>query len=240
MIINHQFTKYLFYPQMAKSEIQKEIIQLGKLLVKQLDLEDSVDTLGRWMAHYLAEKIKTAENAKGKLKGSAQEECFHLILELWKHRWEVNREHRPLKDFDRLLELLQKIDPENYDSYYYRFAGEQLQKEDNPWLAAAYDIDKAARVCLKYLLSKAAEAAATEESQVLLATASVLGPDPDIMVIQAMFDIKDYKLDPEDLKLGSEFNTDFSKGTIENQISFLDKLVVHAQDVKAKLQSELK
>ena len=43
---------------MEQSEQQKAILELGKLFVKELDLEKSVDTLSRWMAHYVAEKIK--------------------------------------------------------------------------------------------------------------------------------------------------------------------------------------
>jgi len=48
---------------MEQSEIQKELITLGKRLVKQLGLTHSNDTLARWMAHYIAELIYKAENS---------------------------------------------------------------------------------------------------------------------------------------------------------------------------------
>ena len=66
---------------MEKLESQEKVINLGKFLVKQLNLDKSVDTLGRWMAHYLALKISEAENAKGKDKIALEEECFKTILQ---------------------------------------------------------------------------------------------------------------------------------------------------------------
>ena len=37
------------------------VLALGKKIVDELGLDQSADTLGRWMAHYLAEKMKDAE-----------------------------------------------------------------------------------------------------------------------------------------------------------------------------------
>lgn len=66
-----------------------------------------MDTLARWMAHYLAEKMEKAESApEGEAKESAQRECVELILRLWerRHAWPLAA---PLKDVaDRLDELL--------------------------------------------------------------------------------------------------------------------------------------
>jgi hypothetical protein len=42
---------------MENLEQSEKIIDLGKMLVKELGLEPGGDTLARWMAHYLAEKI---------------------------------------------------------------------------------------------------------------------------------------------------------------------------------------
>jgi hypothetical protein len=225
---------------MENSGIQKEVIELGKLLVKELELEDSVDTLGRWMAHYIAEKIEAAKNAEEALRPAAEAECAKAIIDLWQHRWKIQDRHQPLKDFSRLLELLRQIDPETFDPYYYRFPPERKKEEDNAWLTVAYDIDKAARVCLKYMLNKAAEAAGSADAKAILDVAEVIGPDPDIMVLQTLFGNKDYNLDPEDLNIGSEFNEDFGKQSIKNHIDYLDKLVKHAEDIKAKLRAEIK
>ncbi|QGN22555.1 hypothetical protein [Elizabethkingia anophelis] len=224
---------------MENSGIQNEVIELGKLLVKELDLENSVDTLGRWMAHYIAEKIEAAENADEAARPEAEEECAKAILDLWHHRWKIQDRHQPLKDFSRLLELLRQMDPEAFDPYYYRLAEQNKKEEDNVWLTAAYDIDKATRVCLKYLLTRAAEAAASADSKAILEVAEVIGPDPDIMVIQTLLDQRDYGLEPENLKIRSEFNEDFRKQSLKNHVIYLERLVKHAEEVKARLYDQL-
>ena len=43
-----------------------QIINLGEKIVRELDLADGCNTLGRWMAHDLAEHIIFAKAAKSK------------------------------------------------------------------------------------------------------------------------------------------------------------------------------
>lgn len=66
-----------------------------------------MDTLARWMAHYLAEKMEKAESApEGDERERARRECIELILKLWerRHSWPLSA---PLKDIaGRLDELL--------------------------------------------------------------------------------------------------------------------------------------
>ena len=77
---------------MARSkQSEEEVIKLGKRIVKELKLDKSVNTLGRWMAHYVAELINNAENSTSEDEKSAyRKECCELILKLW-----INREHIP-------------------------------------------------------------------------------------------------------------------------------------------------
>jgi hypothetical protein len=53
---------------MEKLDHSAEIINLGKKLVTELKLDNSVNTLGRWMAHYLAELMVAVENEKSLIK----------------------------------------------------------------------------------------------------------------------------------------------------------------------------
>ena len=53
--IQPQIAKFISSQQMVSSEIQERAISLGKALVQELELEPGVDTLSRWMAHYVAE-----------------------------------------------------------------------------------------------------------------------------------------------------------------------------------------
>ena len=40
-----------------------DVLELGKILVRELKLDPGVDTLGRWMAHHIAELIRAADEA---------------------------------------------------------------------------------------------------------------------------------------------------------------------------------
>ena len=58
---DHRIAGFLSSQQMENSEIQKRIINLGKALVEEIGLDPGVDTLARWMAHYIAEQMEIAE-----------------------------------------------------------------------------------------------------------------------------------------------------------------------------------
>lgn len=82
-------------------------IALGQRILEELKLEHEMDTLARWLAHYLAEKMERIAFApEGPAKEADRRECMDLILNLWERRqtWPLSA---PLKDVaDRLDELL--------------------------------------------------------------------------------------------------------------------------------------
>lgn len=60
---------------------------MGQRIVRELGLEDSNDTLGRWMAHRIAELMERAEQADDKeTKEKSRRECTDLILRVWSRR----------------------------------------------------------------------------------------------------------------------------------------------------------
>ena len=73
------------------------VLALGKKLVDELGLEQSVDTLGRWMAHYIAEKMEAAESATGEARDRKMSECSDAILKLWAHRSELPNASTPVQ-----------------------------------------------------------------------------------------------------------------------------------------------
>lgn len=85
---------------------------LGDRLVHELGLETSVDTLGRWMAHYLAELIERARNAEGEARIAAHAQAAELILKLWSKRRELPLSAYPLSDFAKALQVLERLTPE--------------------------------------------------------------------------------------------------------------------------------
>lgn len=145
-------------------EASDKIFALGRQLVGELGLDDSVDTLGRWMAHYIADLITKVEHASGSDKIAAQRECFEAILTLWKHRSGLPDGKRPFEDLEPIMRAIESLDPESFMPRYYRSArpprGEAAETPDQEkWLHLVDGLDYAARVLIGYCLAEASEAA---------------------------------------------------------------------------------
>jgi hypothetical protein len=102
-----------------RSKPPKDVLALGVRLVQELNLDQSVDTLGRWMAHHVAELMERAENAKSeKDRRAAGREAASTILELWKRRPALPGNVYPLARYAALLhrldEAINRTDPFAY------------------------------------------------------------------------------------------------------------------------------
>lgn len=143
-------------------------MNLGKALVKELNLDPRVDTLARWMAHYIAEQIERAENSTGAEKKEAEERCFETILKLWNHRSSFPKGSRPFENFEPIIRTLARLDPENEHHFFFENRKEKkdgVPEEVQKWLDIADGIDEAARVWLKYVFEQAG-LAATDDSTI--------------------------------------------------------------------------
>lgn len=120
---------------MAQSkQSEEEIIKLGKTLIAELDLEYSVNTLARWIAHYISELIVSVENCASIVeKRKLQKECCDLILELWdkKDRLPINKPLDNLKEFLEILSVLQSEKKTN--SILPRWIEYRSFKGNTPW-----------------------------------------------------------------------------------------------------------
>lgn len=95
---------------MDQSNQSAEIISLGKKLVKELNLENSTNTLSRWMAHYVAELITKAESESSDVKKRKFEtECCDTILKIWANRKHLPDGARPLSTLTNILSVLNAI-----------------------------------------------------------------------------------------------------------------------------------
>ena len=126
MDTHHRIAKFLSSQQMGDSETRKRIISLGKQLVEELDLEPGVDTLARWMAHYIAEQMIIAEKSDGDDKAQAEKQCFETILYLWQHRSLLPNKYRPFENFDPIFRVLEKLDPDHKEPYYLKYSNDKL------------------------------------------------------------------------------------------------------------------
>jgi hypothetical protein len=94
---------------MARSKPPNEILALGANIVRDLELEPSVDTLGRWMAHHLAEVMLKAEKASGRERQAAQAKAIELILKLWSRRHDLPGRIHPLKQLEGAISVLRRL-----------------------------------------------------------------------------------------------------------------------------------
>ena len=139
------------------------LLALGQKLVQELGLEESTDTLGRWMAHHIADLMINAENAIGDEKAAAERKCFDAILELWKHRSELPNGKRPFEDLEPVMRAIESLDPEDDTPRYYRAVrppkGETVEtSEQEEWLSLVDGLDYTAKVLIGYCLTEAADA----------------------------------------------------------------------------------
>jgi hypothetical protein len=207
---------------MEQLEQQKAVLELGKLLVKELGLEKGVDTLSRWMTHYIAEKIKYAEALPdGVKKKNAEKECFLLILDLWRHRWNYKSDRQPLRNFNHLFDILENLNPEKEEPFYYRLASTQSKEDEDESFEfsdlknlspLALQIDKVARIWINYLLHDAAVKAKNGKIKKLIDRAVKLPDSTDARIIQIVFadsmeNIDKTPVDQEELVRKSKIKT---------------------------------
>lgn len=161
-------------------------MNLGKALVKELNLDPSVDTTARWMAHYIAEQIEIAEHSSGIQKQEAEERCFETILKLWNHRSAFPRGSRPFENFEPILRTLARLDPENDRHFFFESkedAKDGVPEEVQKWQDMANGIDEAARVWLKYVFEQAALAATDDSTIEWLENSAALQEEDNFSVI---------------------------------------------------------
>jgi len=230
---------------MENSEMQKRIINLGRALVRELSLDPGVDTLARWMAHYVAEQIVTVEDATGDDRIEAQQHCFTTILELWQHRSSLPNGRRPFESFEPVLRALERLDPEN-PAPYYSFAKPSLPSSElddsgedsgevERWLDVAREIDQAARVWLEYVFHQAALNAADEETIAWVENA--IGPlaGDDIAIIVRLI-----HSDPESAsEETAELERSNKQEKLRSRIQQLDAFIDLSRGLRAMFLTEL-
>jgi hypothetical protein len=174
---------------MAVSEPSDPVLALGKRLIRELELGDTTDTLTRWIVHYLAGLIRTAERQSAKNRPAVLKECFDAILALWQHRHELPDGKRPFQGVEPVLRALESLDPANAERRFFPSAlppagTTEESKETRRWLELAEGLDNSARILIRECLTNAA-AAAIDKSKgwVALAERAAL-KDVDLPVLK--------------------------------------------------------
>lgn len=126
-------------------------------------MEPSVDTLGRWMAHYVAELMVRAGAARADEQPGAQKLCFEAILQLWSHRAQLPSGKQPFEELDPVMRAIESLDPENERPRYFRPVTDAEAPDEEhtarKLIEFAEAIDSTARILIGACLAEAAEAA---------------------------------------------------------------------------------
>lgn len=135
---------------MALSKPPKDVLELGRYLVRELGFEDGADTLGRWMAHHLAELIAQAENgATAAERLIARQAATETILRIWEHRVSLPGKAYPLRPYEDVLRALDRLHPGNNPFLLFAGSGETTRDQLSMRL-----FDNLARLIITLLLMK--------------------------------------------------------------------------------------
>ena len=178
-----------------------QVINLGKQLISELRLDSDNDITARWMAHYVAEKIKAVEepdSAEG-----TKNTCFNAILKLWEHRYSSPEKVRPFQRFESVFAGLAMLDQTSNLHYFQRFdqftseTMEELPADTKEWVDMALAVDSGARSIISELFALASESASSDKVREIIDSA----PDvqsQDIQILRQL--IGGLKVDNEEDK----------------------------------------
>lgn len=211
---------------------------MGKRIVKELGPERSVDTLSRWIAHYIAELIQAAETASGDERQEKMAACVKAIEDLWQHRAYFPKGQRPFEELDPILQTLESLD---LNAQTFRYYPVSIEPDDKPienaearkWLAIAKELDYSARILIRYCLASASENA-VDKSEEWVALAEAAGADNG-----AEFSIIRLLTSEADL-LNAETPNDKERRIIENRITRLDQINEMISQLVGQLRERIK
>ncbi|WP_217637365.1 hypothetical protein [Curtobacterium sp. MCBA15_016] len=137
------------------------VLELGKLLAAELE---QTDTLGRWIAHYLAERMISLEKKTGSERGVAEAEIADLILRLWSLRRRLPGGRLPLAEVDKVEAAVERLAPGRRPwAYFGAFAADTEpsaeETETSTTLKAALLVDRLAGDLVHGLIGRAASLA---------------------------------------------------------------------------------
>lgn len=220
------------------------MLGLGEALVRELDLEQSNDVLGRWMAHHLAGLIMAAREAPSERKAECEERCSAAILEVWRHRNCLPEGRRPFEPLERVVDTLAALDPDARRPFYHRtvLQFEDFDSFDPPaesaprrpdYLDKARRFDETARGVIRHLIALAVEETLDKSQEwVRLAIEAKLDA-PDVALIVRLMRARE-RVDPERLA-----DVDLVARTLRSRLSEMDEFLDRAKEVRGDLADRL-
>ena len=220
---------------MAQSKQYKQTIKLGKKIADELGLEQSSDTLGRWMSHHIAELIEMAEQAPLSERAQKQEQCRTAIIELWDHISSVPPVSNPFIDLEPIITTVRTLDP-NKSTHFYQTRAQEVVEASNlsgaakEWLKLSRCVDHSARLLIRLCLNQVmAETSGKLREWIELATDSGANELPVLRFVRAF---------EEDAEFSSR-ETEWRKKELQERLKCLQDLVKLSEMLANDIQMQI-
>ncbi|MBX8554306.1 hypothetical protein K5D43_07410 [Pseudomonas cichorii] len=184
------------------SEHSEAILALGKKLVTEQGFDGSVDTLGRWMAHHIAELIQEAESANDDARPVKMAHVREAVLALWSHRHVLPNSRSPFAGMEPIFNALESLDPDTPHFKYFSTSSspdisDEESEEVQKYVEMAKAVDRASKVIVSFCITEAAQRALDSSKEwVQLASKADADEGFDITLIRIIADRSDLMKEP--------------------------------------------
>jgi len=222
---------------MENLEQQEKVINLAKLIIKELENDEETDLLSKWMVFYISEQITLIEKAELEEKESLKYKCFDLILKLWNHRYCFPNNKYPFQRFEEIFNTLEQLSPENENPYFYRkYSGENAtESRVKNLMEIAKGIDDAAKIWLTYVFQEASKESLDDKMIEWINSSIEMQDQKDVSIIIKMLETD--LLETEEID--DEINENKEK-LIRSRIEKLEDFNRFNSDLITILSSQLK
>jgi len=229
---------------MEQSKQFNDVLALGRKLVCELKLEQSGDTLARWMAHHLAELIIATEQAKGDELPEFEKRCRETILALWKHLDVFPEDIRPLKNLEPIIATIKALDPKE-QTYFYRTQAQEaadnseLPEDAKEWLKLSTGLDYSARILIKMCLENAARSGADENQEWFELGINAFDDElPVVGILRILVDGQNDQTESENAAINSRLELlQDRRDRLREMVKMADLLASNIEEEIAKLTS---
>ncbi|MGE8438660.1 MAG: AVAST type 3 anti-phage protein Avs3b [Pseudomonas palmensis] len=170
---------------------------LGKKLVTEQGFDGSVDTLGRWMAHHIAELIQEAESANDDARPVKMASVREAVLALWSHRHALPNGRSPFVGMEPIFNALESLNPDTPHFRYFSTSSapdtsDEESEEVQKYVEMAKAVDRASKVIISFCIAEAAQRALDSSKEwVQLASKAEADEGFDITLIRIIADRSD-------------------------------------------------
>ena len=211
----------------------KDVLGLGRHLIRELGLEDGVDTLGRWMVHYLAELIDEADNGSTIAKRTrARKEAATTILKIWEHRSSLPGKSYPLAPYRDVLRVIDRLQPDSNPFWYLGHHAENKREQ-----LAAELFDGLSRLIISLLLMKIDSGEKSIETDLTATEALNETEQRVLMALQQWGDLFKSTADSSERERKNRKGRDPTKVNLgETAIRLIDSITTNLNELRSDLQ----